>query len=97
MSRTATPISSSPQLHIQSRGRPISTPFERVGLPMEWAEGSDRDYVIAGRRGRDYYRLADVWLRSEVEASRLASTDPQRATELREAAQKAKEDMRRFA
>jgi hypothetical protein len=64
---------------------------------LEWAEASDRDYVIAGRRGRDYYRLADVWLRNEVEASRLASTDPRRATELRDAAQRAREDMGRFA
>jgi radical SAM superfamily enzyme YgiQ (UPF0313 family) len=70
---------------------------ERVRLPLEWAEASDRDYVIAGRRGRDYYRLADVWLRNEVEASRLASTDPRRAIELREAAQRAREDMGRCA
>ena len=69
---------------------------DKVRLPVEWAVASDRDYVIAGRRGRDYYRLADVWLRSEVEAARVGSTDPQRAGELRAAAQRAREDMGRF-
>ena len=41
-----------------------------------WANATDRDYFIDGRNGKDYYKLADVWLRSEVEASRLANTDP---------------------
>ncbi|HEU4590040.1 MAG TPA: radical SAM protein, partial [Steroidobacteraceae bacterium] len=40
----------------------------RVRAPLPWHEASDRDYVIGGRRGREYYRLADQWLRSEVEA-----------------------------
>ena len=41
---------------------------------IAWADASDRDYVIAGRRGKDYYKLADAWLRNEVEAfaSRVA-------------------------
>jgi radical SAM superfamily enzyme YgiQ (UPF0313 family) len=93
---------SNPDIFFTTVAYPIKgTPYfdsvrEKVRLPMEWANGSDRDYVIAGQRGRDYYRLADVWLRSEVEASRLASTDPRRATELRAAAQRAREDMGRL-
>ena len=55
---------------------------ERVQAPIAWAEGSDRDYVIAGRRGKDYYKLADQWLRNEVEAARLENTDPRRSAEL---------------
>jgi radical SAM superfamily enzyme YgiQ (UPF0313 family) len=42
---------------------------DRVRAPIAWHEGSDRDYVIDGRRGREYYKLADQWLRNEVEAS----------------------------
>ena len=94
---------SNPDIFFTTVAYPIKgTPYfdsvrDRVRLPVEWAEASDRDYVIGGRRGRDYYRLADIWLRSEVEASRLAYTDPRRATELRAAAQRAREDMGRFA
>jgi radical SAM superfamily enzyme YgiQ (UPF0313 family) len=64
---------------------------ERVHMSQAWAQGSDRDYQISGRRGRDYYRLADVWLRSEVEASRLSDSDPARAAALTLAARRARE------
>jgi radical SAM superfamily enzyme YgiQ (UPF0313 family) len=63
----------------------------RVLAPVPWAEASDRDYVIAGRRGRDYYRLADQWLRNEVEAFRLRELDPARAAELSGAARQARD------
>ena len=57
---------------IRSRARVISTRCATGSqLPIAWADASDRDYVIAGRRGKDYYRLADQWLRSEVEAFRV--------------------------
>jgi radical SAM superfamily enzyme YgiQ (UPF0313 family) len=55
---------------------------ERVGLKMDWAEATDRDYSISGRRGRDYYKLADQWLRNEVEAARIEGSDPTRSAEL---------------
>jgi anaerobic magnesium-protoporphyrin IX monomethyl ester cyclase len=55
---------------------------ERVRAPLPWHEATDRDYLIAGRRERDYYRLADQWLRNEVEAARLRSRDPARSAEL---------------
>ena len=48
---------------------------ERVTMPIAWAEGSDRDYVIAGRHGSEYYRLADhgCATRSRHSASRRRS------------------------
>ncbi len=67
----------------------------RVELPIEWAEASDRDYTIRGRRGKEYYRLADAWLRAEVEASRIGDRDPLKVAELRAAAKSAQEEMRR--
>ena len=66
---------------------------ERVELPIAWAEASDRDYVIAGRRGKDYYKLADQWLRSEVEAFRVEGADPARAAQLMSTALKARDSM----
>jgi anaerobic magnesium-protoporphyrin IX monomethyl ester cyclase len=66
---------------------------QRVLAPIAWHEGSDRDYVISGRRGKDYYRLADQWLRNEVDASRLGLRDPARAAELMNTAQRAREQM----
>ena len=66
----------------------------RVRAPIPWQEGSDRDYVIDGRRGREYYKLADQWLRNEVEAFRLEARDPARAAELLSSAWHAREAMR---
>ena len=54
---------------------------DRVSLPIAWAEATDRDYSIGGRHGKEYYRLADTWLRNEVEASRLEATDPAAAAQ----------------
>jgi radical SAM superfamily enzyme YgiQ (UPF0313 family) len=70
---------------------------DRVEMPIAWAEGSDRDYVVTGRHGKDYYRLADQWLRSEVEASRLEAVDPRRAAELLGQAHRARDAMRSWA
>ena len=70
---------------------------DRVQSPIAWAEGSDRDYVIAGRRGKDYYKLADQWLRSEVEATRLQSSDPARSAELWGAARRASDALRAWS
>ncbi len=70
---------------------------ERVDLPVAWETASDRDHVVAGRHGRDYYKLADQWLRNEVEASRLVSRDPQRAAELLGAAYEARDSLQRWS
>jgi radical SAM superfamily enzyme YgiQ (UPF0313 family) len=66
---------------------------DKVALPRAWADGSDRDYVVEGRRSKEYYKLADRWLRSEVEASRIEAHDPARAAELMSAARQAKAAM----
>ncbi|HET9474800.1 MAG TPA: radical SAM protein [Steroidobacteraceae bacterium] len=70
---------------------------DRIRSPLAWQDASDRDYVIAGRRGKDYYRLADQWLRNEVEAARLGSSDPGRAAELLGEAQRASAAMRAWS
>jgi anaerobic magnesium-protoporphyrin IX monomethyl ester cyclase len=69
---------------------------DRVHMPVAWAEASDRDYVVAGRHGRGYYQLADQWLRNEVEAFRLRSTNPQRAAELLGVARQARDDLHKW-
>jgi anaerobic magnesium-protoporphyrin IX monomethyl ester cyclase len=66
---------------------------ERVQLPIAWADASDRDFVVAGRHGKDYYKLADSWLRNEVEAFRVEAADPARAAELMGAAKRARESL----
>ncbi len=65
----------------------------KVELSTPWAEATDRDYRIRDRRDKSYYKLADVWLKNEVEASRLEATDPARAADLYETARQAKEAM----
>ena len=93
---------SNPDVFLTTIAYPIKgTPYfervrERVRLPIAWDAGSDRDYRIEGRRGRDYYRWADVWLRSAVEASRLAGSDPARAADLQQAARAAREELVRL-
>jgi radical SAM superfamily enzyme YgiQ (UPF0313 family) len=67
---------------------------DRVRAPIAWQEASDRDYVIAGRHGRDYYKLADQWLRNEVEAARLVASDPRRSAQLSASARSASEALR---
>jgi len=92
---------SDPDIFFTTVSYPIKgTPYfdavkDKVRLPQAWANSTDRDYFIEGRNGRDYYRLADVWLRNEVEASRLAHTDPRRAAGLIEIAKQARDEMRR--
>jgi len=79
------------------KGTPyFDTVSDRLNLPVRWSEASDRDYVIAGRHGRDYYRLADLWLRSEVEAHRMTASDPRQAATLSETASKAREELSRL-
>jgi radical SAM superfamily enzyme YgiQ (UPF0313 family) len=65
---------------------------DRVEPTRPWAEASDRDYAIRGRRGRAYYRLADRWLRSEVEAHRRGAGDPEAAA-LRAGAEAARREL----
>ena len=66
---------------------------DRVSLSSNWSDATDRDYLVAGRPGKDYYRLADQWLRSEVEAQRITVADPEQAARLYETARRAREAM----
>jgi hypothetical protein len=90
---------SNPDVFFTTVAYPIKgTPYfervrDRTRLPRPWGEASDRDYVITDRHGKDYYRLADAWLRNEVEAFRLAESSPQRSGELYAAAAKARQQM----
>ena len=90
---------SNPDVFFTTVSYPIKgTPYfeqvkSKVGAPIAWQDATDRDYTIEGRRSRDYYRLADVWLRSEVEAHRVAGSDPARAAGLYEAARRARHEM----
>ena len=90
---------SNPDIFFTTVAYPIKgTPYfdrvrDKTTLPLTWTEASDRDHVIANRRGREYYRLADAWLRNEVEAFRLADSNPQRSGELYAAAAKARQGM----
>jgi radical SAM superfamily enzyme YgiQ (UPF0313 family) len=69
----------------------------KVALPLAWERASDRDYVVLGRRGRDYYKLADRWLRDEVEAARIEGENPARAAELLRSARRARAAMRAWS
>lgn len=88
---------SNPDIFFTTVAYPIKgTPYfdsvhRRIELPIPWAEASDRDYRIGGRRGKDYYTLADTWLRNEVEASRLSASNPCKAADLMATARQARE------
>jgi len=66
---------------------------DRVEAPFAWSEGTDRDYVIRGRRDKRYYKLADQWLRNEVQAFRTQASDPSAARSLYAAAYAARDAM----
>ena len=66
---------------------------DRLEFPGQWSDVSDRDLVITGRRDRRYYKLADQWLRSEVEAARIEREDPAGAAVLFGRAREARAEM----
>jgi anaerobic magnesium-protoporphyrin IX monomethyl ester cyclase len=69
--------SSDPDIFLTTVSYPIKgTPYykkvaSRIVQIKPWAESSDRDFEISGRRPREFYRLADELLRFEVELARL--------------------------
>jgi anaerobic magnesium-protoporphyrin IX monomethyl ester cyclase len=75
------PIKNTPYFHEVSN---------RVGLDIPWDEATDRDYQIRGRHSRQFYKHADRWLRTEVEAHRLSSADPAQSILLSKQANEAK-------
>ena len=70
---------------------------DRVVLSKARDAGTDGDYDILGRPSGDYYKQADRLLRSEVEAERLADSDPKQAAKLRASAAGARRALRAFA
>ncbi|MEM7352497.1 MAG: radical SAM protein [Acidobacteriota bacterium] len=52
---------------------------DRAVLDQDWATASDRDFRIRGRHSRAYYKQADRWLHSAVEAHRMRSEKPLRS------------------
>jgi radical SAM superfamily enzyme YgiQ (UPF0313 family) len=54
-----------------------------VTLKGDWAAATDRDYVLSHRPPRAYYEHADKWLKKEVAAMRLDSSDRATAEQLR--------------
>jgi len=54
---------------------------DRVVPHKPWAESSDRELTVAGRRSREFYDIADRLLRDEVELSRCR--EPQAEGDLR--------------
>jgi radical SAM superfamily enzyme YgiQ (UPF0313 family) len=85
-----------PDVYFTTVSYPIrGTPYfervaDRVRAERPWAESTDRDLQITGRRDRGYYRMADEWLRFAVDARRLEREAPQRAATLRERAERAR-------
>ncbi|HET7816704.1 MAG TPA: radical SAM protein [Sphingomicrobium sp.] len=75
-----------------------NTPFhesvaDRVVLPSEWSQASDRDLLIKGRHSRAYYKHADAWLRAELAASQIDGERPLDAAAYRNAALQARESL----
>lgn len=64
----------------------------RVQYAEDWANSTDKDCVIQGRRTPPFYKAADRWLRNAVEAHRLAASDPAQAAALQAAAEAAREE-----
>ena len=55
---------------------------DKVRYADDWANSSDKDCIIEGRRVPEFYRHADTWLRKEVDAHRRAEKDPTGAATL---------------
>lgn len=66
---------------------------DRVVLNKDWSQATDRDYALRGRHSHDYYKQADLWLRSEVEAFRLEEKHPSRARTQHRAAARARKGL----
>jgi anaerobic magnesium-protoporphyrin IX monomethyl ester cyclase len=85
-----------PNIFFTTVAYPIkNTPYfraveDRVALEREWAQVTDRDYMVQGRHSRRYYRFADAWLRNEVAGFRLEGADPGGAAEKYAAAAEAR-------
>ena len=85
-----------PNIFFTTVAYPIkNTPYfetikDSLRLDRDWAAATDRDFIVTGRRTRQYYRFADQWLRSEVAAHRLHGQDGAEALRLHTLAQEAR-------
>ena len=81
--------SSNPDVFLTTVSYPIKgTPYynkvaSRVVQIKPWAQTSDRELEVSGRRSRDFYRVADELLRFEVERERLRGSAVGSATNSR--------------
>ena len=88
-----------PDVYFTTVAYPIKdTPYydevaDRVAVGADWAHSTDRDHAVRGRHSKAYYTQVDRWIRSEVDADRLASTHPLRALVKRRAAAAARAAM----
>ncbi len=69
-----------PDVFLTTVSYPIKgTPYfdevvERLSGPRAWAEITDRDLTVRGRRSREFYSRADQLLKDEVELQRLSGS-----------------------
>jgi len=88
-----------PDLFLTTLAYPIkNTPYynkvaDRALLQKEWRSATDRDFAIKGRHSPTYYKHADRWLRSEVEAFRLERDNPAEAARRRAEAVQARRSL----
>ncbi len=88
-----------PNIFFTTVAYPIkNTPYyqtveDRLALERDWAQATDRDYLVRGRHSRRYYRFADAWLRNEVAGFRLEASDPAAAAEKYAAAAEARANL----
>lgn len=86
-----------PDIFLTTVAYPIkNTPYydtvaDRIYLPKDWENATDRDYRIQGRHSRVYYKHADRWLRSEIAAFRLEAKDPAEAARKKAEAEEARQ------
>jgi radical SAM superfamily enzyme YgiQ (UPF0313 family) len=89
-----------PDIHLTTIAYPIkNTGFFRnagddIVSDKAWADATDRDYRIKGRRSRAYYRHADAWLNNEVAAKRLELENPAEALRRRDTALIARDSLK---
>ena len=80
---------SQPDIFFTTLAYPIKgTPYysevqDRVVTNKSWADTSDREFVVSGRRSREFYDIADRLLRDEVELGRCGESSARGTLESR--------------
>ncbi len=98
--------STDPDVFLTTVSYPIKgTPYfdevaERLISPRPWAESTDRDFIIRGRRPAEFYSLADQLLRSEAALQRIredVQADSPTAKDLRAQIDRARQGLHAFS